>query len=153
MPAGMGLMFPRILFYVTTILQKKKILKIHFKDATRLFSLLRQLTVRQHITVKSTPKELRRPQKITSPLALTLLNYEEPMTKLVGIQTNNTLFEWLDHDYSRYHINYGKKIISLQSKIQKYSTQIQELKKEICSSNTTLQELKSNKFLLTKNQR
>ena len=80
---------------------------------------------------------------ITSPLPLPLLNYEELMTNDVGTQTNNTLFELLDHDYSFDHTDYSKNIIILESKIQEYSTQIQELKKEICSLNITVQELKS----------
>ena len=47
-------------------------------------------------------------------------------------------------------INYSKNIILLESKIQEYSIQIQELKKEICSLNTTVQELKSKKLSLEK---
>ena len=30
------------------------------------------------------------------------------MAKDVGTQTNNTLFELLDHDYSLYHTDYSK---------------------------------------------
>ena len=111
----------------------------------------RKLPVRQQITVKSTHKRTQKTSlSITSPLALPLLTYEEPMIKDVGTQTNNTLFELLDHDYSLYHTDYSKNIIILQSKIQEYSTQIQELKKEICSLNTTFQELKSKKYSLEK---
>ena len=63
-----------------------------------------KLPVRQQITVKSTPKRTQKTSlSITSPLALPLLNYEEPMTKDVGTQTNNTVFELWDHDYSLYH--------------------------------------------------
>ena len=110
----------------------------------------RKLPVRQQITVKSTPKRNEKTSlSITLPLALPLLNYEEPMTKDVGTQTNNTLFQMLDHDYSLYHNDYSKNIV-LESKIQECSTQIQGLKKEICSSNTTVQELKSKKFSLEK---
>ena len=70
-----------------------------------------KLPVRQQITVKSTPKRTQKTSlSITSPLALPLLNYEEPMTKDVGTQTNNTLFELLDHDYSLYHTDYSKNI-------------------------------------------
>ena len=68
------------------------------------------------------------------------------MTKDVGTQTNNTLFEMLDHDYSLYHTDYSKNIIILESKIQ-------ELKKETCYLNTTVQELKSKKVFIRKNQR
>ena len=75
------------------------------------------------------------------------------MTKDVGTQTNNTLFEMLDRDYSLYHTDYSKNIIILESKIQEYSTQIQELKKETCYLNTTVQELKSKKVFIRKNQR
>ena len=50
------------------------------------------------------------------------------MTKDVGTQTDNTLFQLLDHDCLLYHTVW--KILEL--KIRKYSTQIQELKKEIC---------------------
>ena len=83
----------------------------------------RKLPVRQQITVKSTPKRTQKTSlSITSPLALPLLNYEEPMTKDVGTQTNKTLFELLDHDYSLYHTDYTKNIIILESKIQEYST-------------------------------
>ena len=63
----------------------------------------RKLSVRQQITVKSTPKKTQK-----TSLSITLLNYEEPMTKDVGTQTNNTLFELLDHDYSLYHTDYSK---------------------------------------------
>ena len=42
------------------------------------------------------------------------------------------------------------KTIILESKIQDYSTQIQELNKETCSLNTTVQELKSKTFSLVK---
>ena len=38
----------------------------------------------------------------------------------------------------------------MESKIQENSTHIQELKKEVCSLNTTVQELKSKKFSLEK---
>ena len=38
----------------------------------------------------------------------------------------------------------------MESKIQECSTQIQELKKEICYLSTTVQELKSKKFSLEK---
>ena len=54
------------------------------------------------------------------------------MTKDFGAQTNNNLFELSDHGYSLYHVDYSKNIMILKSKIQEYSTQIQELKKEIC---------------------
>ena len=50
------------------------------------------------------------------------------MTKDVGTQTNNTLFELVYHDYSLRHTDYSKSII-LESKIQEYLTQTQELKK------------------------
>ena len=42
-----------------------------------------------------------------------------------------------------FHNNYSKNIRILESTIQKYSTQIQELKKEKCSLNNTVEELKS----------
>ena len=64
----------------------------------------RNLSVRQQITVKSTPKRTQKTSlSITLPLALPLLNYEEPIIKDVGTQTNNTFFELLDHEYSLYH--------------------------------------------------
>ena len=64
----------------------------------------RNISVRQQITVKSTPKRTQKTSlSITLPLALPLLNYEEPITKDVGTQTNNTFFELLDHEYSLYH--------------------------------------------------
>ena len=92
-----------------------------------------KLPVRQQITVKSIPKRtLKTSLSITSPLALPLLNYEEPITKDVGTQTNSTLFELLNYDYSLYHTDYSKYITTLESKIQEYSTQFQELTKEIC---------------------
>ena len=60
--------------------------------------------MRQQITVKSTPKRTQKASlSITLPLALPLLNYEEPITKDVGTQTNSTFFELLDHEYSLYH--------------------------------------------------
>ena len=60
--------------------------------------------MRQQITVKSTPKRTQKTSlSITLPLALPLLNYEEPIIKDVGTQTNNTFFELLDHEYSLYH--------------------------------------------------
>ena len=58
---------------------------------------------------------------------------------------------WTFHDFSLYHTGYSKNIIILESIIQEYSPQIQELKKEISSLNTTtVQELKSKKFSLEK---
>ena len=69
----------------------------------------RKLPVRQQIAVKSTPKRTQKTSlSITSLLALPLLNYEEPWTKDVGTQTENTLSEMLDHDYSLYHTDYSK---------------------------------------------
>ena len=60
--------------------------------------------MRQQNTVKSTPKRTQKTSlSITLPLALPLLNYEEPITKDVGTQTNSTFFELLDHEYSLYH--------------------------------------------------
>ena len=85
----------------------------------------RKLPVRQQITVKSTPKRTQKTSlSITLLLALHLLNYEEPMTKDVGIQTDNTFFEFLHDDYSIYQTYYSKNIIILELKIQEYSTQI-----------------------------
>ena len=64
----------------------------------------RKLPVRQEIAVKSTPQKTQKTSlSITLPLALPLLNYEEPIAKDVGTQTSNTRFELLDHDYSLYH--------------------------------------------------
>ena len=60
------------------------------------------------------------------------------MAKDVGTQTDNTLFELLDHNYSLYYIDRSKNIIILESKLQEYSTQIQGLKKKVCSLNTTV---------------
>ena len=82
------------------------------------------------------PKELRRPHcSITSLLSLPLLNNEEPTAEDVVTQTDNTpttLF--LNYWTMTIHfiiliIYYIKNIIILESKIQEYSAQIQELKK------------------------
>ena len=106
----------------------------------------RKLPVKRQIIVKSTPKRTQKTSlSITSSLVSPFLNYEEPMTKNVGTQTDNTIFELLDHDYSLYHTDYSKNII-FESKIKEYSTQIQEFKKEICSLSTTAQELKIKNF-------
>ena len=56
----------------------------------------------------------------------------------------------LDYDYSLYHTDYSKNIIILESKIQEYSTQIRELKKDTCYLNTIVQELKSKKVFIRK---
>ena len=57
----------------------------------------------------------------------------------------------MDYKFSLYHTDYNKNIIILKLKVQEYLTQIQELKKEICSLNTTIvQELESKKFSLEK---
>ena len=40
------------------------------------------------------------------------------MTKDVGRQTNDTLFELLDHDYSLYHADYSKNIIICHQKFR-----------------------------------
>ena len=51
-----------------------------------------KIPVRKQITVISIPKRTQKTSlSITSPPALLLVNYEEPMTKDVGTQTNNTL--------------------------------------------------------------
>ena len=106
----------------------------------------RKLPVKRQIIVKSTPKRTQKTSlSITSSLISPFLNYEEPMTKNVGTQTDNTIFELLDHDYSLYHTDYSKNII-FELKIKEYSTQIQEFKKEICSLNITAQELKIKNF-------
>ena len=73
------------------------------------------------------------------------------MTKNVGTQTDNTIFELLDHDYSLYHTDYSKNLI-FELKIKEYSTQIQEFKKEKCSLNTTAQELKIKNFYQKKSK-
>ena len=44
------------------------------------------------------------------------------MAKDVGTQTDNTLFELLDHNYSLYYTDRSKNIIILESKLQEYST-------------------------------
>lgn len=57
----------------------------------------------------------------------------------------------MDYKFSLYHTDYNKNIIILKLTVQEYLTQIQELKKEICSLNTTIvQELESKKFSLEK---
>ena len=57
----------------------------------------------------------------------------------------------MDYKFSLYRTDYNKNIIILKLKVQEYLTQIQELKKEICSLNTTIvQELESKKFSLEK---
>ena len=78
----MGLEFPRILFYVTTILHiKKSFLRWNLLPGSFLSQNLsgktttpkqeRKLPVRQEITVKSTPKKTQKTSlSITSPLAL-----------------------------------------------------------------------------------
>ena len=106
----------------------------------------RKLPAKRQIIVKSTPKRTQKTSlSITSSLVSPFLNYEEPMTKNVGTQTDNTIFELLDHDYSIYHTDYSKHLI-FESKIKEYSTQIQEFKKEICSLSTTAQQLKIKNF-------
>ena len=61
----------------------------------------RKLPIRQQITVKSTPQRTQKTSlSITSPVALPLLNYEEPITKEVGTQTNNTFFELFDNNFT-----------------------------------------------------
>ena len=68
----------------------------------------RKLPVKQQITAKSTP---RRTQKTSvsnnSPFALPWSYYEEPMTKVVGVQTDSTLSDLLYHDYSLYHTDFN----------------------------------------------
>ena len=78
----------------------------------------RKPRVKRQITILSTPKITQKTSlSITSPLALPLLNYEEPMTKDVGTQTSDILFELLDHDYSLYHPDYIKsKICHIKTK-------------------------------------
>ena len=69
----------------------------------------RKLLVKRQITVKSPPKRTEKTSlSITLPLVLPLLNYEEPMTKNVGTQVDNTLSQLLEHDYSLYHTDYSK---------------------------------------------
>ena len=60
--------------------------------------------------------------------------------------------EFLGNGYSFYHTNCGKNIIILESKIEVYSIQIQELKKEICSLNL-LFKFKTKKVSSEKSQR
>ena len=92
------------------------------------YTKTRKLPLKQQITVKSTARRTQTNSlSITLPLALPLINYEEPVTKDVGTQNDNTLFELLDH-YPLYHMDYSKNIKILELKVQEYSTHIQELK-------------------------
>ena len=55
----------------------------------------RKLPVKLQVTIKSTPKKTQKTSPlITSPVALFLINYGEPMTKDVGTQTGNTLLNY-----------------------------------------------------------
>ena len=78
------------------------------------------------------PKELRRPHRQLSYLWRT---YDK---RCWNTNQQHSFFEFLGHGYSLYYTNCSQNIIILESKIQKYSTQIQELKKEICSLNSTV---------------
>ena len=69
------------------------------------------------------------------------------MPKNVGTQTNDTPFKLLNHDYSLCQTDYSKNIIILESKIQEYSAQIQELKKEFFSLNTIVEDKKQIVFI------
>ena len=92
------------------------------------YTKTRKLPLKKQITVKSTARRTQTNSlSITLPLALPLINYEEPVTKDVGTQNDNTLFELLDH-YPLYHMDYSKNIKILELKVQEYSTHIQELK-------------------------
>ena len=54
----------------------------------------KKLQVKRQITVKSTPKRTQKNSRwINSPFDLPFFNYEGPMTKVTGTQTENTLFE------------------------------------------------------------
>ena len=140
----MGLMFPRILFYVTNMFWKN-ILKSQFLRWKLLPGPLpsqnlpgkittpkqeRKLPIKRSITVKSTPKTTQKTWlPINSPLVLPLLNYEEPMTKDVETQTDNTRFELLDHDFSLYNSALREKcpnteffLVRIQSEYRKIRT-------------------------------
>ena len=61
------------------------------------------------IAVKSTPKRTQKTSLFNYfafIFTLPLLNNEEPLAEDVVTQTDNTLFELLDHDYSLYHTDY-----------------------------------------------
>ena len=86
----------------------------------------RKLPVKPQISVKSTTKRTQKNSLlITSALALPLFKYEEPITKDVETQADNY----------RSMMVYWFVIVKIiwESKIQEYSTQIQELQKELCS--------------------
>ena len=152
-------MFSWILFSVTTILWKhikksflrQKLLpgsvpqqNLPGKNTTPKQS---KVPVKRQIAVKSTPRRTQKTSlSITLPIALPLHNYEEVMIRDIETYTNNLLFELSEHYYSLYHTEYSKNITILKFKIQEYSTQMQELKKEICSRILNIQELKSEKF-------
>ena len=155
----MGFMFPRLCHYY---FMKADIKKLYLRwkwlagsvpsqnvpCKTTTLKQERKVPVKQQITVKPIPIRTHKTSRsVTSPLALPLLNYEEPIKKDVGTQTNNTLFELFDYDYSLYHTDYSKNIIILESKIQEY-LRIQELYKERCFLKTAAQELKSKRFSL-----
>ena len=99
----------------------------------------RKLPVKQHLTVQSTPRRTPRPP-----------NFEGFMWRDFGAQTDKYLFELLDPDFSLYRTGYSKYLMILELRIQKYPTKIKEWKKEICSSDTTVQGLKSKNFSLEK---
>ena len=110
-------------------------------------------TLHQNISIpgKWTPERTQKTSlSVISPLALPLPNYEEPMTNDITTQTDNTLFKLLDHDYSLYFIILVTVKTYLESKIQEYSMQIQELKKKISSLETSVQYVKCNNFSLEK---
>lgn len=66
----------------------------------------KKLPVKRQITVKSTPKRTQKNSLwINSPLDLPFFNYEGPMTKVAGTQTENTLFE-LRQPHTSYEDNW-----------------------------------------------
>ena len=86
----------------------------------------RKLPVKPQISVKSTTKRTQKTSlSITSALASPLFKYEEPITKDAETQADNY---WSMMVYWFITVK-----IILESKIQEYSTQIQELQKELCS--------------------
>ena len=110
----MGLIFSRMLFChhhfkekdIEKSFSRSKLLRSsvpseNLQGKTTTPKQERKLPVIQQIRVKSTHKRTQKTSlSITSPLALPLLHYEEPMTKDVGTQTDSALIELLDHDYS-----------------------------------------------------
>ena len=157
----MGFILSQMLFYVITFLWKQILKKsslrwkllpgsVHSQPSkTTKLKQKRKLPPKWQITVKSTPRRAHKTSlSITTPLVLpffttplVLLNYEEPMTKNVGIQT--------DHDYSLYYSDYCKNNNFGNENPGMFNTD-PRVKKRKCSLDTTVKEFKTKKFSIEK---